>query len=174
MVSNLTHGKPEYRENWDEMEEVGIKGQHLKEWFLSAIDRDTDAFNSLMDAMRMPAKTQEQKEERKKALQSANIHATNVPLEVLEKTLEVTPLLLAVAERGNPNSVSDAGVGAHCLLACAEAAALNVRINLPGIKDKKLVDDCHNRVENSMGEIKKLVKEVVDVVDGILKEQAKG
>jgi len=174
MVSNLTHGKPEYKENWDEMEEVGVKGQHLKEWFLSAIDRDTDAFNSLMDAMRLPKSTPEQKEKQKTALQAANIHATNVPLEVLEKSLEVTPLLLAVAQRGNPNSVSDAGVGAHCLLTCAEAAALNVRINLPGVEDMEYVKDCRSRVDNSLKDIRKQVKEIVDTVDNVLKQQAKG
>ena len=164
MVSNLTHGKKEYIEVWDEIEEVGVKGQRLKEWYLTAIDRDTDAFNAVMDTMRLPKKTDELKAARAKAMEEANKHASLVPLEMLEKTLEVVPLLQAVAEKGNPSSVSDAGVGAHCLIACAESAALNVRINMANIADKAFTEDCLKRVEKALAELKPEVGKVIENV----------
>ena len=168
MVSNLTHGKNEYEEYWVEMEEVGIKGQHLKEWFLTAIDRDTDAFNAVMDTMRMPKKTDAEQAAQKEAAEKANQHATMVPLEILEKTLQTAPLLKAVAERGNVNSVSDAGVGAHCLLSCAEGAMLNVRINLPNVEDQTFVEECRNKVEVILSQIRRECREIIDIVESKL------
>jgi len=168
MVTNLTHGKNEYKEHWDEMEEVGVAGQRLKEWYIAAIDRDTDAFNAVMDAMRMPKNTDAQKAAQSEAMEKVNQHAASVPLEMLEKALEVTPLLLSAAERGNVNSVSDAGVGAHCLLACAEGAALNVIINMLNINDDDFKDDCRKRVEEALTNIRKECKEVIEVVRGKL------
>lgn len=165
MVSNLTHGKKEYQETWAEMEEVGVQAQEYKKMFLQAIDKDTDAFNAVMDCMRMPKKTQKEKAVQAEAMEKATIHATMVPLEVLEQTPGVASLLMAVTERGNPNSVSDAGVGAHCLLTCAESAALNVRINLPGIRNEDFRKDCTARVDKSIKRIRKLCKEVVAAVD---------
>jgi glutamate formiminotransferase/formiminotetrahydrofolate cyclodeaminase len=169
MVANLTFGKNDYRIHWLEMEEVGVKGQELKDWFLTAIDRDTDAFNQVISAMSLPKETPEQKVSRSEALEIANILATEVPLEMLEKSLEVLPLLKTVAERGNVNSVSDAGVGAHCLLACTEGAALNVRINLPNIKNEIFKRDCILRVDNALEKIRDLVKEIIAIVDRKLK-----
>ena len=164
MVANLTHGKPEYKSSWGEMEDIGVMAQEFKVKFLHEIDRDTDAFNSLMDSFRLPDKTTDEKALKKKAVQDATKHATLVPLEVLEDTPPVASLLQAVAERGNPNSVSDAGVGAHCLLACAESAALNVIINLPGIKDEKFVDDCNKRMDKALTQIRKLCAKVNNTV----------
>ncbi|MFC1746262.1 glutamate formimidoyltransferase [Candidatus Riflebacteria bacterium] len=165
MVSNLTHGKKEYKEHWEKMEKVGVTGQRLKEWFLDAIDRDTDSFNLVMDAMRLPKKTKEQKKVRNLAILEANKQATLVPLGVLKKTLEVVPLLTEVARNGNPNSASDAGVGSHCLLTCAEGAALNVRINLAGIDDEEFKKDCLARVENCLTKIRDSWKEILSLVE---------
>jgi glutamate formiminotransferase/formiminotetrahydrofolate cyclodeaminase len=169
MVSNLTYGKNEYHEVWEEMEEIGLRAQKGKEWYLSAIDRDTDAFNALMNSIRMPNSSAEEKEIRNTALEQATKNATIVPLEVLEKTLEISPLLKLVAERGNPNSVSDAGVGAHCLRSCAESAALNVKINLPGIKDENFKKDCLERMEGALKKIRRLCQEVINIVEGKVK-----
>ena len=168
MVANLTHGKNEYKEHWSEMEEVGVAGQRLKEWYIAAIDRDTDAFNAVIDAMRMPKNTDAQKAAQAEATEKVNQHAASVPLEMLEKALEVTPLLLSAAERGNVNSVSDAGVGAHCLLACAEGAALNVIINMLNINDDDFKNDCRKRVEEALTKIRKECKEVIEIVEGKL------
>ena len=171
MVSNLTFGKNDYKDTWQEMEKVGCKGQALKAWFLTAIDRDTDAFNVVMDSMRLPKKTEEEKAYQASALENANKNATLVPLEVLERTVEIIPLLKTVAESGNVNSVSDAGVGAHCALTCAEGAALNVRINLPGVSDQMFKEDCMKRMNEALAEVRSGCAVIVKIVDGKLGEK---
>jgi glutamate formiminotransferase/formiminotetrahydrofolate cyclodeaminase len=135
MVGALTHGKKGYEESFGEMEEAGIEGQRLKEQFLADVDRDTAAFNRVMDAMRMPKKTDEDQAARAAAIEEATKEATLVPLEVLRRSLEAAKLARTVVEKGNRNSISDAGVAALAARTAAEGAYLNVRINLPGIED---------------------------------------
>jgi glutamate formiminotransferase/formiminotetrahydrofolate cyclodeaminase len=135
MVGALTHGKKGYEESFGEMEEAGIEGQRLKEQFLADVDRDTAAFNRVMDAMRMPKKTDEDQAARAAAIEEATKEATLVPLEVLRRSLEAAKLARTVVEKGNRNSISDAGVAALTARTAAEGAYLNVRINLPGIED---------------------------------------
>ena len=165
MVTNLTHGKPDFRPLWEEMEQLGIKGQAQKSWFVDAVDRDTDSFNLIMDAMKLPKATDEEKRLRDRAIEAANKEATLVPLGVLEKSLEVVGLLEAAAAKGNPNCASDAGVGLYCLLACAHGAALNVRINLKGIKDDAFKGDCLVRLERALGVIEPKVREIMIAVN---------
>jgi glutamate formiminotransferase/formiminotetrahydrofolate cyclodeaminase len=136
MVAALTHGKKGYEETFEEMERVGIRGQRLKEEFLADVDRDTEAFNNVMDAMRLPKKTDEDKAARAAAIEAATKEATLVPLGVLKRTREAAELARVVAESGNTNSVSDAGVAAINARGAAEGAYLNVKINLPGIDDE--------------------------------------
>ena len=135
MVANLTVGKKGYEAVAEEMKQVAAEAQGLKDKFMSAIDRDTDAFNKVMDAFKMPKSTPEQKEARLSAIQEGTKQATLVPLEVLRMVPRALELALAVAERGNKNSASDAGVAALALRTAAEGAWLNVRINLAGITD---------------------------------------
>ena len=168
MASNLTHGKKDHQSAWKKMEEVGVEGQGLKKWFLDAIDRDTDSFNAVMDAMSLPKKTDEQKAVRNTAIMEANKQATLVPLEVLEKTLSITPLLEKVSRDGNPNCASDVGVGTHCMLTCAEGAAMNVRINLPEINDEGFKHDCMNRLEKALMKVRSTHKELIALIDGKL------
>lgn len=136
MVSNLTHGKNGYEAVWAEMEEVGVKGQALKDRLLKAIDDDTDSFNAVMAAMRLPKKTDEEIAARDLAIDEANKAATLIPYSVCEMSLACFDLIDPVAAKGNTNSVSDAGVAALCAHAGVYGAALNVRINVPGIQDK--------------------------------------
>jgi len=135
MVANLTVGKKGLEESWDPMKALAPKGQALKDWFLYAVDEDTAAFNRVMDAFRLPGKTPEDAAAREKAVQEATRRATEVPLGVLERSLEVMDLAEEAARRGNPNSASDAGVAALCGRACAEGAYLNVLINLKALTD---------------------------------------
>jgi glutamate formiminotransferase/formiminotetrahydrofolate cyclodeaminase len=135
MVGALTHGKQGYEEHFEEMEHTGVEGQRLKEEFLADVDRDTAAFNRVMDAMRLPKKTDEDKAARSAAIEEATKEATLVPLDVLRRSLEAAKLARIVVERGNKNSISDAGVAALTARTAAEGAYLNVRINLPGIED---------------------------------------
>jgi glutamate formiminotransferase/formiminotetrahydrofolate cyclodeaminase len=137
MVGALTHGKKGYEKVFDEVEEIGVAGQRLKEEFLAAVNRDTEAFNRVMAAMRLPKKTDEDKQVREAAIEQANKEATLVPLGVLRQTLEAAKQARLIVEKGNVNSVSDGGVAALTARAAAEGAYLNVKINLPGIADEE-------------------------------------
>jgi len=139
MVANLTHGKSGYEKTWTEMEETGVSGQELKDRLLKAIDDDTNAFNGVMAAMRLPKGTPEEAEARDLAIDNANKAATLIPYSVCEMSVACFDLIDVVAARGNWNSVSDAGVAALCAHAGVYGAALNVRINVPGIKDQEFV-----------------------------------
>jgi glutamate formiminotransferase/formiminotetrahydrofolate cyclodeaminase len=141
MVAALTHGKKGHEADYKEMDQVARAAQDHKAAFLRAIDEDTAAFDGVMDASRMPRKSEEQKQLRAAALEEANRGAVDVPLQVLRRSAEALPLIEAVATRGNPHSLSDAGVAGLALQAAAEGAYLNVRINLPGISDAQPVRD---------------------------------
>ncbi len=135
MVANLTFGKKGHEADQTEMNDVAVKGQALKERFLNLIDADTDAFNQVMAAMRLPKGSDEEIRLRDEAIEAANREATLIPFRVIESSLECLDIVEAVIQRGNPNSLSDAGVAALLLLPACDGAAMNVRINLPGIAD---------------------------------------
>jgi glutamate formiminotransferase/formiminotetrahydrofolate cyclodeaminase len=130
MVASLTFSKQGMEDSRQQMEITGRDAQSLKDWFLAAVDRDTDAFNDVLAAIRMPRTSDEERSLREDAMATANLNATIVPLEVLEQTATALELALVAARDGNPNSVSDAGVAGVCAVAAAEGASLNVRINL--------------------------------------------
>ena len=134
MVASLTFTKQGMEGTKPAMEAAGREAQALKDWFLAAVDQDTDAFNGVLAAIRMPRKTDEDLAVRDVAMAAATLGATLVPLEVLEHSVEALDLALITARDGNPNSATDAGVGAACALAAAEGASLNVRINLSGLE----------------------------------------
>lgn len=140
MVANLTHGKKGYTAHNALMNATAKESQGRKAEMLALIDEDTDAFNRMMAAMSAKKKAEKDgsDEEKNRAMteeQAALKYATLVPLKCLEKSGELCPLLATVAEKGNANAVSDAGVGAHLIKAAAHAAALNVRINLNNFSD---------------------------------------
>jgi glutamate formiminotransferase/formiminotetrahydrofolate cyclodeaminase len=161
MVSNLTHSKPEYEEAWDEMEEVGVEGQRLKARLLDAIDEDTRAFNAVIAAAKADPETAEQ----------ANQHATRVPYTVCEDALACFDLLDRVADRGNPNSVSDAGVGAHCAHAAVHGGALNVRINLPGVGDDAFRTEMAEGIKRMTAEADSRLQQTLEKVEAVLARQ---
>ena len=130
MVASLTFAKQGMEDSKESMGDTGTRAQFLKDWFLAAVDADTDAFDAVLAAIRMPGKTPDEAAERSAAMTAANVGATLVPLEVLERSIEALDLALVTAADGNPNSVSDAGVAGICAVAAAEGASLNVRINL--------------------------------------------
>lgn len=135
MVANLTVGKKGYEKAAADMTSTALRAQALKAEYLGLVDRDTDAFNRVMDAVRLPKTTEEQKKEKEAAVEAATKEATRVPLEVLTKAVELLKLAKKAAAKGNRNSVSDAGVAALAARSAAEGAYFNVRINLPGIRD---------------------------------------
>lgn len=170
MVAALTYGKKGYEDVFKEMNEVGVEAQKIKDAFIVDVDRDTDAFNKVMDAMRLPKKTDEDKEARLNAIEEATKNATLVPFEVLERTLIAAKLARRVVEKGNKNSISDAGVSALTARVGAEGAYLNVKINLPGINDEKFKTTIIQKAEKIRKEVVEHTEETVRLVEKILAE----
>jgi len=152
MVSNLTHGKKKHKEHWSEMEEIGVEAQSLKDFYVNAIDADTDAFNAVIAAMRMPKNTEEAVAARNEAILEAYKKAALVPLSVMEKTVPVLELAAKLAAHGNPNSLSDAGVAALCALTAAKGAYYNVLINLPSVEDEAFVEETKSKASEILAE----------------------
>ena len=142
MVANLSSHKPGAK--WEDQYEIysdqAVKGQKLKDQLLHLVDEDTNAFNKIMDAIRLPKSNAEEKQIRLKAIEDASKYAIEVPFTVMEKSLESMAVIKAMADFGNPNSVSDAGVGALCARAAVMGAFLNVKINCADLEDKEYVN----------------------------------
>jgi len=170
MVANLTVGKKGYKKVWEEMKEVAPQAQELKAAFLTAVDEDTFAFDAVMDAMKLPRTTEEENKRRDAAIESATREAIEVPFGVLRRCRDALPLVEAVAERGNVNSLSDVGVAALALRAAAGGALLNVLINLPGISDAAYVDRTSGEGVKILEEVKERCHSVVMSVIGKLQE----
>jgi methenyltetrahydrofolate cyclohydrolase len=139
MVCSLTIGKKKYANNEAEVKAVLAKSEELRKQFTLLIDKDTDAFNKVMEAYSLPKDSDDQKALRSSAIQASTKEATLVPLEVMKHVIDALALTKVVVEKGNENSISDAGVSALMLYAAVEGAALNVQINLKGIKDSEFV-----------------------------------
>ena len=165
MVGALTHGKKGHEAAYDEMEAIGVAGQKLKDEFLMDVDRDTDAFNRVMDAMRLPKKTDEEKAARLAAIEAATKEATLIPFGVLKRTLETAKLARAVVERGNPNSLSDGGVAALTAQTAAVGAFFNVAINLPGIEDAAFKTETLAEAKRIRDEVVKHAQETVTITE---------
>jgi len=165
MVANLTVGKKGYESAWEEMKRVAVQAQGLKDRFVAAVDRDTDAFNEVMAAFKLPKGTPEQKQARDAAVLEATKRATLVPLDVLKMVPDALAAALAVAQRGNKNSASDAGVAAGALRTAAEGAWLNVRINLAGIFDEDFKRRVRAEGLSALDAARKAADEVERVVD---------
>lgn len=170
MVAALTHGKKGYTEHNDEMDEIGVDGQQLKDAFITDVDRDTDAFNKVMDAMRLPKKTDEDKAIRNAAMEDANKEATLVPFGVLKRSLDAAKIARRVVEKGNRNSLSDAGVAALSARTCAEGAFLNVKINLPGIEDEAFKSETLKEAVKIRDEVIAHTEETVKLTEKIMEE----
>jgi glutamate formiminotransferase/formiminotetrahydrofolate cyclodeaminase len=170
MVGALTHGKKGYEVSFDEAEQVGVEAQSLKDEFLADVDRDTDAFNKVMAAARLPKKTDEDKAAREQAMEDANKDATLVPLSVLRRTWAAAGLARRIAEKGNKNSVSDAGVAALTARAAAEGAYLNVTINLPSIADETFKAETLKEAEDIRKRVIEHTEETVRIAEGIIAE----
>ena len=168
MVAALTWAKTGLEAARPTMKAAGTDAQSLKDWFLDAVDRDTDAFNSVLAAMRMPKKTADEIARRAAAVECANQGAAKVPLDVLEATIRALELALRVVKDGNKNSVSDAGVAGAAALAAAEGAALNVRINVPSLSDRSVAAEFLARQAGALSRARELAGQVLAAVDDVL------
>lgn len=137
MVANLTIGKKKYAEQEERMKVISEKAVAVKEEFQAYIDKDSDAYNKVFACFKMPKETDEEKQRRSAAIQEATKFAAEVPLEVARKTSEIIPMIEEVAKKGNQNAVTDACVAMMAARMAVLGAAMNVRINLGGLKDKE-------------------------------------
>ena len=165
MVGVLTFNKKGYKDHWEEVEEIANEAQALKDKFLHLVDEDTESFNQVLAAMRLPKKTEEQIEIRDSAIQEATIHSADIPLQVMKHSLKSMELATRMAEIGNQNSLSDAGVAILQAKAGLEGAAMNVLINIPGIEDKSIVADFEKQVADLRSAAEKLAKETLDEIN---------
>ncbi|MEY3051095.1 MAG: hypothetical protein RLY31_880 [Bacteroidota bacterium] len=145
MVANLSAGKRGWEHRTDEFSDWAEKGQALKSSLLTLVDEDTKAFNRIMEAFRLPKSTETEITVRREAIEAATLHATLVPLQTMEAALEVLPLAETMVLNGNPNSVTDAAVGAICAHAAVLSAWLNVKINAKSLTNKAIADDILNK-----------------------------
>ena len=155
MVANLTFGNKDYLKHNKEMESIAAQSQALKEAFLHLVDADTEAFNRVMAAMRLPKKTDADKAARASAIVEATRGAISTPMQVLEHSREVPPLAQALIRRGNQNALSDATCAALTAETAAKGAYLNVLINLPGLPDEAERDALRQRATDILAEVEK-------------------
>ena len=165
MVANLSAGKRGWDARIPEFSDIAVLGQKVKDDLLNLVDEDTAAFNKVMDAIRMPKGSEAEKVARAEAMQNANKYAAQVPLMIMEKAFEAYEVVKAMAENGNPASITDAGVGALCLHTCIQGAGLNVRINLGGINDAAFRDELATKVKEIIEASAKAQSEVMVLVE---------
>jgi glutamate formiminotransferase / formiminotetrahydrofolate cyclodeaminase len=169
MVANLSSHKVGWDDQIDYFSGKADEGQKLKDTLLDLVDADTHAFNKIMDAIKMPKGTDEEKSSRKTAMHAATIGAIEVPLKVMKVSLQSMEMLQEMAEKGNPNSVSDAGVGALCARTAVEGAALNVKINCSGFDDREFVAQALAEAGEILQKAKQKELEILEIVNKLIK-----
>tara|TARA_B100000683_G_scaffold186395_1_gene179541 strand:+ start:906 stop:2600 length:1695 start_codon:yes stop_codon:yes gene_type:complete len=163
MVANLSSHKRGWDDRWEEFSNIAEKGQkHIKK-LLELVDKDTESFNQIMHAFRLPDSDSKEKQIKEEAIKKATIHAIEVPLEIMRTSLESMDLIMEMAKNGNPNSVSDAGVGALCARSAVIGGYLNVKINCKDLTDKKLVNKFLNKAEKIKESAIKLEKDILKI-----------
>lgn len=170
MVANLSSHKKGWDERWQEFSDWADKGEQLKNELVRLVDADTKAFNLIMTAFGLPKSTEEEKAARQHAIQEATKFAIEIPLMVMEASYSSMTIIKAMAETGNPNSVSDAGVGALCARSAVMGAFMNVRINAAGYDDKAfvaLVIAKGKQIEDAAIAMEKEILEVVNSKIGV-------
>lgn len=170
MVANLSSHKAGWDERWEEFSDWADRGQKLLDELLHLVDEDTEAFNRIMAVFAMPKGSDEEKAARSAALQEATLYATQVPLRTMKTAAGVFPVLKAMAETGNPNSVSDAGVGAIAVRGAVLGACLNVKINAAGLKDRALAESLVAEADAIAAEAVRLEAEILRIVEDIIKK----
>ncbi|MDD7257379.1 MAG: glutamate formimidoyltransferase [Prevotellaceae bacterium] len=168
MVANLSSHKPGWDDRWDEFGKWADQGQELMRELLHLVDEDTQAFNRIMSAFGLPKKTEEDKAARSKAIQDATLYATEVPLHTMQASFRAFDICRAMAADGNPNSVSDAGVGALAARAAVLGAGLNVKINAASLKDRAVAERLIAEAEELIRKANEAEKEIITIVESKL------
>ena len=168
MVANLSAGKRGWDDKIEYFSDWAVKAQQLKDELLALVDEDTAAFNKVMDAFGLPKESAEEKSARSVAVEQATKYAAEIPLKVMEMASRSYELLSEMAEKGNPTSISDVGVGALATRACIGGAALNVRINLAGLKDEKFKSSLLKKIQQFSADSDARFKEIDQIVEAKL------
>jgi glutamate formiminotransferase/formiminotetrahydrofolate cyclodeaminase len=168
MVANLSSHKRGWDERWKEFSDYATTGQNLNQQLLAMVDEDTNSFNGIIAAMRLPKGTDSEKATRSEAIQAATKYAIEVPFKVMQLSLETFGMIKAMAEIGNPNSITDAGVGALCARAAVRGAFLNVKVNCSGLKDKDFVNHIVAEGEKIAQKAMDLENEIMALVESKL------
>lgn len=169
MVANLASHKKGWDERWEEFSDYAVRGQKIKDELLKLVDEDTRAFNKIIGAFALPKNTNEEKANRSNAIQAATKNAIEVPFRVMELALASMEIIRAMADNGNPNSVSDAGVGALCARAAVYGAYLNVKINSASYADKRYTSNKLKRAKNILDKTKEAERKILGIVERKIK-----
>lgn len=169
MVANLSSHKAGWDDRWQEFSDWAVKGQQIKDELLTLVDEDTNSFNRVMDAFGLPKTTDDEKVARSAAIQEATRYATEIPFRTMQRSFEAFEIIKAMAEEGNPNSVSDAGVAALCARSAVMGAFLNVKINAAGLKDRAFADDMLARGADIERRAIELESEIMSIVNEKIK-----
>ncbi|MDE6134662.1 MAG: glutamate formimidoyltransferase, partial [Muribaculaceae bacterium] len=165
MVANLSSHKAGWDERWEEFSDYAEEGQRIMERLLELVDTDTEAFNRIMAVFAMPKGTPQEKAARDEAMEAATLYATEVPLLTASTAAGAFPLLKAMAEKGNPASASDSGVGALALRAAVRGAVLNVKINAAGLRDREKAADLIRRADDIAARAETAEAEILAIVE---------
>ena len=165
MVANLSAHKRGWDDRWEEFSDWAVKGKACYERLLVLVDEDTEAFNRILEAFGLPKGSDAEKAARRQAIEKATKHAIEIPFRVMQTAFDSMEVLKAMAEIGNPNSVSDAGVGALCARTAVLGAGLNVRINSGDLSDKVFGEDMLARTAALEQQATAMEKEILDIVD---------
>ncbi len=168
MVANLSAHKAGWDDRWEEFSDYAVKGREILDRLIHLVDEDTEAFNRIMGVFAMPKATPEEKKARAEALEAATLYATEVPLRTMKAAYAAFDLLQAMATKGNPASVSDAGVGALAARSAVLGAFLNVRINAAGLKDRELADKLVGEAAEIAKNARAREAEILEAVDKVI------
>jgi len=164
MVANLSAGKKGWEERWEEFSDWAVKGEQLRKEMILLVDEDTKSFNAIMNAFQLPKGNDKEVADRKQAIQEATKYAIEVPFKVMEKALASMSIISKMAEIGNPNSLSDAGVGILCARLAVSGAFLNVRTNATSFNDKEFTSKLISQGTDMEKRAVEIEKSVLDLI----------
>ncbi len=168
MVANLSAHKKGWDERWEEFSNWADNGKKYKNELLKLVDADTEAFNAIMSAFSLSKSSPDEIATRNVAIQDATKHAVDIPMKVMQLAFDSMDVIRAMAKTGNPNSVSDAGVGALCATAAVKGAYMNVRINASSLEDKIFANEVVSKGKEIQDKALALEAEILKIVDGKL------
>lgn len=165
MVANLSAVKKGWEDRWEEFSGWAEKGQQLRKELIALVDEDTRSFNAIMNAFQLPKGNDNETALRKQAIQDATRYAIEVPFKVMERSLQSMEIIKAMAEKGNPNSITDAGVGIMCARTAVSGAFLNVKINAASYNDKNFTGDLLSKGAEIEQKALIIEKEVLELIN---------